>query len=426
MRRLAASGAAALVAAALIAAGLAACARDGAVASGTADADEIAYLTGASSRRAALVASLVNPDNAYSKMRLAHYASGADDWEGLMAWNPRVFPVVAGDLESTVLPEDARALDLPDERAWVPTADLTSLGQDAFFRYPVQLAPPVALASASVDRYGLWLDPASGVGGLVRAEVPGGSVLALTCATCHADVVGGRLVAGLPSAGFDLGRMLVDAGAPDAAQEGALLAWGPGRVDVTTADASLPERIADLRPVRWLTHLQYDATIRQNDVVALAIRIETLIITSHAQTLRPPRIVALALARYLWSLGSSLPPPPPPPAVFATRCSGCHTGEGLTGPPRPLAEVGTDPTLGLSPDRGTGFYRVPSLRGVGARPTLLHDGTLPDLRAMFDPARLAPDWTGGARAAGAVRGHPFGLDLSDSERAALLTYLQAL
>jgi hypothetical protein len=161
--------------------------------------------------------------------------------------------------------------------------------------------------------------------------------------------------------------------------------------------------------------------------VALAIRIETLIITSHGQTLRPPRIVALALARYLWSLAASLPAPADPaPALFAARCSGCHAGEGLTGAPRSLSEVGTDPTLGLSPERGTGQYRVPSLRGVGARPTLLHDGSLPNLTAMFDPARLASDWTGGARGAGAVPGHTFGLELSVLQRAELLTFLRAL
>ena len=404
---------------------------DGGITRGS-DGDPVAYLRAAASRREALVASLVNPDNAYSALRLAHYASSdANDWERLTPWNPRVAPVGVDELDApaspTTLPEDARALDLPDEATWDPSVDLTALGEEAFFRYPTQLAPPVTIARASAERYGLWRDPARGAGGLVRAEVPGGTVLALTCASCHADVIDGRLVPGVPSARFDLGRMIVDAGAPDAAQTASLLAWGPGRVDVTTADASLPERISDLRPTRWLTHLQYDATVRQRDVVALAIRIETLIITSHGQTLRPPRIVALALARYLWGLAESLPAPAAPPTeVFTARCSGCHAGEGLTGAPRPLAEVGTDPTLGLSPDRGTGQYRVPSLRGVGLRPTLLHDGSLPDLTAMFDPARVGGDWTGGARGAGAVVGHTFGLDLSATERATLVAFVAAL
>jgi cytochrome c5 len=396
----------------------------------TGDGDRLAYLRDPTSRRAALIASLVNPNNAYSTLRLARYASGtAMDWERLPTWNPRVAPVAVDTLDalpSTSLPDDARALELPDEATWDATVDLTSLGEEAFFRYPVQLAPPVALTATSPQRYGLWQDAGRGVGGLVRAQVPGGGVLALTCATCHADVLSGRLVAGVPSGRFDLGRMLVDAGAPDAQQAARVLAWGPGRVDVTTADASLPERISDLRPTRWLSHLQYDATVQQRDLVALAIRIETLIITSHGETLRPPRIVALALAQYHWSLAPSLPTAPPPPDAFTAHCAACHAGEGLTGLPRGLAEVGTDPTLGLSPDRGTGFYRVPSLRGTGTRPTLLHDGSVPDLAAMFDPARLGSDWTGGAREPGAVTGHLFGIELSPAERATLVDYLRAL
>ena len=71
------------------------------------------------------------------------------------------------------------------------------------------------------------------------------------------------------------------------------------------------------------------------------------------------------------------------------------------------------------------MYRVPSLRGVGARPTLLHDGTIPDLEALFDPARVGDDWTGGARGPGAVRGHTFGLDLTAPERADLVATVRA-
>jgi mono/diheme cytochrome c family protein len=312
---------------------------------------------------------------------------------------------------------------------------LEALGEEAFFRYPAQLAPPLAapLTRARAERYGLWLDDARGAGGLVRAEAATGAVLAMTCATCHADVVAGRLVAGLPSARFDLGRLVDDVGAPEAAQSERLLAWGPGRADVTTPEGGLPERISDLRPTGWLTHLQYDATVRQLDVVSLAIRVETLIIAAHGEAIRPPRIVALALARYLWSLGDSLPFVPDLPdakspggALFAAQCAGCHAGSGFTGAPRLLAEIGTDPALGLSPDRGTGMYRVPSLRGVSARPTLLHDGTLTDVASLLDPARLGDGFQGGARGPGAVRGHEFGLTLPASDRAALVDYLKSL
>ncbi|HVZ74961.1 MAG TPA: hypothetical protein VHJ20_21415 [Polyangia bacterium] len=392
---------------------------------------ESAYLTGAASRRHALEASLVDRDNAYSQLRLAHYASGdALDWDLLPEWNPRVAPVMRADLDApapTTSPATARALDDGDAQT---VEALRALGEAAFFLYPTQLAPAPTISSANADAEGLWLDDARGVGGLVHAEAADGSVvLGLSCATCHADVVGGRLAVGLPSARFDLGRMFIDAGVPSTLAD-RLAAWGPGRVDVTTPDGSLPERISDLRPVRWLSHLQYDATVAQSDVVALAIRLETLIITVHGQTVRPPRRIALGLAIYLWSLSDDLGPPPntssPGARTFASTCSGCHAGPALTGPPRPLAEVGTDPTLGLSPDRGTGFYRVPSLRGVSTRPTLFHDGTLADVDALLDPARLSPTYTGGARGAGAVSGHPFGLDLAPADRAALLAYLRSL
>lgn len=401
-----------------------------------ADAAQVAYLRDASHRRRALVESLVTADNAYSTLRLARYASGAaDDWDRLPAWNPRAAPVAAASLDAPepagVLPADARALELPDEAMVEPSAtSLVALGEEAFFRYPAQLAPPTlpAPTRALAARYGLWVDEARGVGGLVRVEVASGAALAYSCATCHADVVAGKLIVGLQSARMDVGAVLADATA-DGARAGRLLAWGPGRVDVTTDDGTLPQRVPDLRPTRWLTHLHQDGTLRQRDVVALAIRIETLLITAHGQTLRPPRVVALALAQYLWSLGAALPASGEDAAgapLFARSCAGCHSGAGLTSAPRPLAEIGTDPALGLSPDRGTGMYRVPSLRGVGARPTLLHDGTLPDVEALLDPARLSPAYTGGARGDGPVPGHAFGLDLSPAERATLAAYLHGL
>jgi mono/diheme cytochrome c family protein len=403
---------------------------------GTGGDPQVAYLRDAASRRRALVDSLVNPANRYSQLRLARYATGAaDDWERLDAWNPLVAPVAASALDAApplALPADARALELPDDATWDPSMSLVALGEEAFFRYPAQLAPTALtpLTRDAAQRYGLWLDGTRGVGGVVAVEVAGGTALALSCASCHADVVGGRLVPGLPSAHLDLGSMIYDSAAIDDVTSSNLLAWGPGRNDVTTSDASLPERVSDLRPLRFLSHLQYDATVRQLDVVSLAVRIETLLITSHGQAIRPPRIVALAIAQYLWSLADGLPAAPvaetPGRALFAARCSGCHAGDGLTSAPRPLAEIGTDPRLGLSLDRGTGLYRVPSLRGVGERPTLFHDGTLPDLDALLDPQRLDAGYAGGARGAGPVNGHAFGLDLSPSERAALLDYVRSL
>src|SRR3569833_3848997 len=99
-----------------------------------------------------------------------------------------------------------------------------------------------------------------------------------------------------------------------------------------------------------------------------------------------------ALALYIYSLQ---PPPNPNPADDLARrgdqlftregCSGCHTPPFYTSNKLPLApgfkapddllktldilniSVGTDPVLATRTRRGTGFYKLPSLRGVWFR-----------------------------------------------------------
>ena len=76
------------------------------------------------------------------------------------------------------------------------------------------------------------------------------------------------------------------------------------------------------------------------------------------------------------------------------------------------APLGTDPTLTMSTRRGTGYYKVPSLRGVWARGPLEHNGSVATLEDWFDPARLKDDYIPtGLRGYGlssrAVKGHEF-------------------
>ncbi len=52
--------------------------------------------------------------------------------------------------------------------------------------------------------------------------------------------------------------------------------------------------------------------------------------------------------------------------------------------------VGTDPGLALRTRKGTGLYKVPSLRGVWYRGHYLHDGSVASLEEMFDSDRLRP------------------------------------
>ena len=333
------------------------------------------YLDDASFRRAELVASLVNPDNGYSRLRLSHYATGAaGDWDALPVFNP---PVATFDADGNRR-DDERALDVDVAGG---SAAERALGEAAFYRYPVQLVPDVAAGAA---------------GTLVSARLADGSVrAALTCASCHARVVDGALVPGLANGAIDLG-------------------WGPGRIDVS-APGDAPIAIPDLRAATLEAYLQRDGSVRNDGVVALAIRIETLIVTSHEGAVRPPRQVALALARWLASLA---PPPPPAPvagsaaargaALFAAGCAGCHAPPTFAGAIVPLAVIGTDPAVGLSSDRGTGGYRVPSLRGVSTRGPLLHDASVADsgdavqsgAHGARPPVRARPRGRRSRRAAG--------------------------
>lgn len=392
-----------------------------------------AYLDSRLARRAALEASLAGVDNRYASVRRARYAI-ADDaaWEALPAWNPPVEPLAIADLSRArsdgvpgVRGDDPftsdgprpQALDLSAAVARRDPEALRALGAEAFFAYPVQLLPAdVTLGADGPARYGLWTEDVHGVGGLVRATMADGSArLAYTCATCHAapDVAHGGLAVGLGNAVFDLGAWLADtAGAP---ATDTLRAWGPGRADVATAGGALPVTLPDLRPTRFLTHLHWEADVAQLGIVSLAIRIETLIITSLGEALRPPREVSVGLALYLWSLADTLPMPSEEAStgrdLFRAHCGGCHSGPGLTGPPVAASVIGTDPANAFDPERGTGSYRPPSLLGVSARERLLHDGSVRTLDDLLDPARGAP-------------GHRFGVDLDAPARAALVSYLQ--
>jgi hypothetical protein len=93
--------------------------------------------------------------------------------------------------------------------------------------------------------------------------------------------------------------------------------------------------------------------------------------------------------------------------------------------------VGTDPGLAMKTRKGTGFYKIPSLRGVWYRPVLLHDGSVGSLEEMFDLDRLKPDhvpggWKGPGVTKRAIPGHPFGLGLNMEDRQALLAFLRSL
>ena len=93
--------------------------------------------------------------------------------------------------------------------------------------------------------------------------------------------------------------------------------------------------------------------------------------------------------------------------------------------------VGTDPGLALETRKGTGYYKVPSLKGVWYRPRLLHHGPVASLEEMFDPERLADThvaggWMPFGAKTYAIRGHEFGLKLTLAERTQLIVFLRTL
>jgi hypothetical protein len=95
------------------------------------------------------------------------------------------------------------------------------------------------------------------------------------------------------------------------------------------------------------------------------------------------------------------------------------------------ARIGTDPRYSLETHKGTGYYKVPSLKGVWYRGPLEHNGSVATLEDWFDSARLRDDYipTGFKGYDGrtrSVKGHRFGLDLSLEEKKALITFLKTL
>ena len=94
--------------------------------------------------------------------------------------------------------------------------------------------------------------------------------------------------------------------------------------------------------------------------------------------------------------------------------------------------VRTDPTLAMQTRRGTGLYKIPSLRGVWYRGPFEHNGLIATLEDWFDPKRVEDGyvptgWKGPLdKKSRPVKGHEFGRPLSAEERAALIAFLKTL
>jgi hypothetical protein len=137
-------------------------------------------------------------------------------------------------------------------------------------------------------------------------------------------------------------------------------------------------------------------------------------------------------------------------AVFEREgCAGCHSGtyytnnKLMTAPGFKVPEahvklyeiqegnIGTDAGLALETMRATGYYRVPALNGLWYRGPFSHNGAVPELDQWMSGDRFRKDYfqsgfggLGGQQ--GPVKGHEYGLHLSDQDMVALLGYLRTL
>ncbi|MEP6716366.1 MAG: di-heme oxidoredictase family protein [Terriglobia bacterium] len=231
----------------------------------------------------------------------------------------------------------------------------------------------------------------------------------------------------------------------------------------------LPPQIPDLIGVKDRKYLDHTGYVRQREIGDL-MRYSSLAQDLFTQDRygsnspaepRPPSArysdeSLYALARYIYSLE-----PPANPNRFdaaaargskvfeGEKCGTCHTAplytsnklvavDGFEAPREGViaadvipVRVGTDPRYATDSHKGTGYYKVPSLKGVWYRGPFGHNGSAATLAEWFDPARLDADYIpGGFRGfdgkTRSIPGHPFGLRRSKAEREDLIAFLRTL
>jgi hypothetical protein len=402
--------------------------------------DPEAYISDVGYRRGILERDLTSTDNDYAQQRLTLYGVLGFGWELLPERDPPSRPFTVEDSARLAAGEalergDLQALapiELPeDDAAWI------ALGRRTFFEYPLRVSEDLeALASDldALEEVGFLVEDGEVVALRVFEDSSGALRVGHSCAQCHAsrDLATGDITDSRSNRAMDIGAIQLRADGFDPADlppelDSTPLAdlgrLGPGRGDVLNDGVFNPYAFPDLGGLVDLPYLHHNANWHHVSVATLAVRCETLFITSSREPGRVPRALSWAISRYY----RSLPPPSPLPLsldpdevargeeIFdAATCTSCHVPPLYTSDRQITVEdIGTDPEAGLSPSRVSGHYRIPSLRGVGGNAPYLHHGAFDTLEAMFDPAREEP-------------GHPYGLELDDADRAALLAFLRSL
>ncbi|HET9261873.1 MAG TPA: hypothetical protein VFO14_02410 [Vicinamibacterales bacterium] len=250
-----------------------------------------------------------------------------------------------------------------------------------------------------------------------------------------------------------------------------LIGQTPGTSPRVNGSPFFATKVPDLRLLRYYRYIDATGTHRLRGPEDVA-RYAALITGADPMTFGPHRMltdaqrkvtyryaddVLYAIGAYLLSLEPPKNPSPPPADLVARgeqvfrreQCGACHPAPNYTtgeltpalGYDVPVSHpafrdvrarsVGTDPGLALRTRKGTGFYKIPSLRGLWYRPLLLHDGSIVSLEELFDPARLNPEyerkgWSPPGVTKGAVPGLEFLTKLSPDDRTALIAFLRSL
>ncbi len=366
------------------------------------------YLGDRAWRRARLEESLWRPELPYARKRLDSVALEVGGWDLLPEINASVAPVRAEGRPTGAF--EGRALEAG--RAPETAAQWRELGERVFWTMPMRRD---AYVEWLVERPELWaevgleVDEQGNLRGLTRfVDARGDARVGVTCGLCHGE--GG--VAGRGSRSLDLGRARALFDRERGREPGQYETWGPGRVDVTEDGQSDVLTIKDLWGVPFATHINSSGAVALPTPAALALRFETQYVVGHAMEARPSRVLTWALTMYVLTLDAPPSTPDldsPGARVFEGACAGCHDpARGYGGPLVDARALNSDPASALSPARGTGFYKTPSLIGVGAGGPYLHDGGQPTLDALLDS------------------GHPFGRALPEPDRRALASFLESL
>jgi mono/diheme cytochrome c family protein len=369
------------------------------------DGDE--YIHDRSHRRAVLEAALWQPELPYSKSLLNNYALESGGWELLPELSTASAPFTTADAERLA---QGQALELDAVTNGQEAGK--SVGEQVFFEQPMRFDAYLTWIAARPelwDAVGLKANDDGRITGLVKFDDDQGQTqVGMSCALCHSvDGVPGRAKRTL-----DLGLVRALYAESRGVDGDIYRTWGPGRLDVTDDGVNGPTAIPDLWGLKHASHLNHSGVIEVSGIDTLAVRFETQFILGHRLMARPQRSLIWALAEFVWELA------PQPTAVvgeiqgkaiFQAQCSACHKlDQGGAGALIDANTLTSDSTVAFTPNRGTGYYKVPSLMGVSQNGPWLHDGSQPSLKSLLQS------------------GHPHGAALVDSDRSAVINFLKSL